>query len=112
MADDDRRRHKRISARVPVRIGDGEGASEGATRDLSEGGIAVVVTAPLAAGDKMPIEVLLDEAVAERAAAMRSMATVMWSAATDTGAYVVGLRFDGPSPEALDRLRKFLDKKT
>jgi c-di-GMP-binding flagellar brake protein YcgR len=112
MADDDRRQHKRVSASVPVRLGEGAGATSASTRDLSEGGVAVVVSSELRAGDKLPIEVLLDEAIAERAASMRSMATVMWSAATDTGAYVAGLRFDGPSPDALDRLRRFLSSKT
>ncbi len=55
------------------------------------------------------IEVLLGgEGAGGELTGFKTMAKVMWSAETDSGAYSAGLMFDGPSPEALDRLRKFL----
>jgi len=103
--NDDRRRHRRITASLPIRVAGGEGS----TRDLSESGIGLVSSEKLVAGQKLEIEVLLEAAEEERDGPLKTTATVMWSAATDTGAYSAGLQIEGASPEAVERLRKFLE---
>jgi c-di-GMP-binding flagellar brake protein YcgR len=108
MSDDDRRRHRRISTSVRVNIGQGEGAQSGETRDVSEGGLGLVTGKKLERGSQVSIEVLLGGAPASAPGAIKTMATVMWSAETDTGAYTAGLKFDGASAEAVERLRRFL----
>jgi len=105
---EDRRRHRRISTSVDVRIARGERVQGGEQRDVSEGGVGVVSSEQLEEGAQVAIEVMLDLPQAEDPAALQTMATVMWSAETDTGAYVAGLQFDGPSEEALERLQRFL----
>jgi c-di-GMP-binding flagellar brake protein YcgR len=105
---EDRRRHRRISTSVDVRIARGDSTQDGETRDVSEGGVGVVSSEKLEEGAQVAVEVMLDWPQAEDPASLQTMATVMWSAETDTGAYVAGLQFDGPSEEALERLRRFL----
>jgi hypothetical protein len=101
---EERRRHRRVTASIPIKLGGGQ---EGATQDLSEGGMGIVVSEKIEQGSV--IEVLLGgEGAPDDLTGLKTMAKVMWSAETDSGAYTAGLMFDGPSPEALDRLRKFL----
>jgi c-di-GMP-binding flagellar brake protein YcgR len=100
---EDRRRHRRVSATIAVQLQDGEEAS---TQDLSEGGMGIVLSRKMERGTML--EVLIGGIGPSDPAAIKTMATVMWSAETDTGAYTAGLKFDGPSPDALERLRKFL----
>ena len=110
MSDDDRRRHRRISTSVKVNIGQGDGAQSGETRDVSEGGLGLVTGKRLERGSQISIEVLLGGAPqASSPSGIKTMATVMWSAETDTGAYTAGLKFDEASAEAIERLRRFLD---
>jgi c-di-GMP-binding flagellar brake protein YcgR len=106
MGHEERRTSPRLNAVVPVKVG-ADGA-RGETRDISEGGLGLVVKKPLERGSSVEIELVLNEGAG---ASVKTMATVMWSAAADTGAHVAGLRFDGPSPEALERLKKFLAEK-
>jgi c-di-GMP-binding flagellar brake protein YcgR len=105
---EDRRRHRRVSTRAGVRIAAGDGARDGETRDVSEGGVGVVSAQKLERGAQVDVEVMLDLPTAENPSSLRTMATVMWSAETDTGAYVAGLQFDGPSEADIERLRRFL----
>jgi c-di-GMP-binding flagellar brake protein YcgR len=105
---DDRRRHQRVSTRAAVRIAAGDHTHEGETRDVSEGGMGLVSSERLERGAKVSVEVLVDGPKAGDPKTIKTMATVMWSAETDTGAYTAGLKFDGPSPEALVRLQRFL----
>lgn len=89
-----------------MKITTGDGI-EGTTQDLSEGGMGVVVTGAVEKGRSL--EILIDVPASAAGEQIKTMATVMWSAQTDSGAYVAGLKFDGPSPDSMARLRKFLD---
>lgn len=100
---EDRREHRRITASIPVKFTDG---AEASTQDLSEGGMGIVLGKKVERGTTL--EVMIGGAGVEGAEGIKTMATVMWSAETDTGAYTAGLKFDGPSPDALARLRQFL----
>ncbi len=101
---EERRRHRRISASIPIEL---DGAKKAETQDLSEGGMGIVTSENLERGSV--IEVLLGgEGAPEKIAGFKTMAKVMWSAETDSGSFTAGLMFDGPDPEALERLRKFL----
>ncbi len=103
---EDRRVHRRVNAKVPVKISTGDGI-EGTTQDLSEGGMGVVVSSAVEKGKTL--EIFIDVPHDLEGKQIKTMATVMWSAQTDSGAYVAGLKFDGPSPDSMARLRKFLD---
>ena len=85
-----------------------EGAA-GETRDLSEGGMGLLSSVRLERGSEVEVEVELLGGPKTDPAKLRTMAKVMWSAETDSGAHLAGLQFDGPSEEALERLRRFLD---
>jgi hypothetical protein len=54
------------------------------------------------------VEVMIGSAGPDTEGGIKTMATVMWSAETDSGAYTAGLKFDGPSADAMERLKKFL----
>jgi len=98
---EDRREHRRVTASIPVKFNDG---AEGSTQDLSMGGMGIVLSQKMERGTTLEVSI----GGADDQTGIKTMATVMWSAETDTGAYTAGLKFDGPSPEALDRLKKFL----
>lgn len=105
----DRRRHPRISTHIDVRIAhQDDHVQDGQTVDLSEGGVGVLSTERLEEGSEVAIEVMLDLAQAEDLSSLKTMAKVMWSAQTDTGAYVAGLQFNGPNEDSIARLRRFL----
>jgi hypothetical protein len=101
---DDRREHQRFNASVPVQLSGGKAAS---TQDLSEGGMGILLSEKMERGTTL--EVMIGGST--EGAGIKTMATVMWSAETDSGAFTAGLKFDGPSPEALARLREFIKKK-
>lgn len=117
----ERRSHRRVSSQINVKI-NGAATPSGATKDVSEGGAAVVVDQALAQGDRIEVELLLAAAIASPSTSdaeakttappetgrVKTMATVMWSAETDSGAFTAGIQFDGPSAGALERLRRFV----
>ena len=108
--DDERRKHRRISTRMKVTLGPKGDEQTAETTDISESGAGLLSNIQLKHGDKVEVEVLLaPSAAADPQKSITTMATVMWSAESDSGGYTSGLKFDGPSPEAMQRLRRFLD---
>jgi c-di-GMP-binding flagellar brake protein YcgR len=80
------------------------------TRDISEGGVAVVLEEPLHEGSTIELALILTqdgiEDPTEEPFATR--ASVMWAAPTEDGQAMVGLRFSGVAPAQAQRLKRFL----
>jgi hypothetical protein len=110
--EEERRRHRRLTtrSRVGLRPVSGEGPTQAEMRDVSESGAGLVTDRQLKRGDQIEVELRLAIPDVEGPETVKTMAEVMWSAETDTGAYAAGLKFKGPSPEALARLKRFLAK--
>ncbi len=110
MAQDDRRQFPRYDAQLPVRIGlDDASQTEGATQNVSEGGVAITVGRGLEAGGRVEVELPPVDGEAGTDP-VKTMATVMWSEETDSGAFRVGLRFDPGSPHTQEHLRRLVNK--
>ncbi|HKP55381.1 MAG TPA: PilZ domain-containing protein [Polyangiales bacterium] len=93
---DNRRKHARFRSAVAAEIElDGE-VSAGTTRDISQGGVSIVTDAELIEGAAVMLTLILTEDGIESASAeaLCTRATVMWTAATDSGETLAGLRFE------------------
>jgi c-di-GMP-binding flagellar brake protein YcgR len=106
--------NRRSQARYPVAVAaeldvDGE-ILEGETRDISMGGVSVLVDEVLDEGMSLELTLMLIEDGVESAVeeAVVTRAEVMWTAPTDGGACMAGLRFGALDPNLSKRLQRFL----
>lgn len=106
--------NRRSTPRYPVSVAaeidlDGE-VFEGETRDISMGGVSVLVDEVLDEGTSLDLTLMLIEDGIESAIeeAVTTRAEVMWTAPTDDGACMAGLRFGALEPLASKRLQRFL----
>ena len=106
--------NRRTNARYPVAVAaelevDGE-AYDGETRDISMGGVSVLIEAPLQEGESVDVTLVLIEDGVESAVedAVTTRAEVRWIAPTDDGACLAGLRFGTLDTDISLRLRRFL----
>ena len=115
---DNRRKHSRYAVAIGAEIDAGGAAFEGETRDLSEGGVSVLLpeqaaTEPgLAEGKSVTLTLILTQDGVEdpEETPFARQASVMWSAPTDDGRFQLGLRFTALSADARGRLQRFLSK--
>lgn len=107
---DNRRKFKRYEAAVAAEIElDGE-VLEGETRDISTGGVSVLIDQPIDEGVSLSVTLILTEDGIESAQedSFSASARVMWTAPTDQGACLAGLRFSGLDAAGTGRLNRFL----
>lgn len=93
---DNRRKHARFRTAVAAEVEiDGE-VSAGTTRDISQGGASILTDAQLIDGSSVMLTLILTEDGIEsaHAEALCTRATVMWTAETDAGETLAGLRFE------------------
>jgi hypothetical protein len=107
---DNRRKHRRFEAAVAAEIELDGNLLEGETRDISSGGVSVLVDEPLDEGVNLAVTLILTEDGIESADEENFVAPalVMWTAPTDSGACLAGLRFSGLGPAEAGRLNRFL----
>ena len=113
-----RRKHTRFAVAIAAELDAAGTVFEGETRDLSEGGVSVLLPeealdAPaLAEGTSLTLTLILTQDGVEDPdeAPFARQASVMWSAPTDDGGVQLGLRFAALSPDARARLQRFLAK--
>ena len=107
---DNRRKHTRFTAAVAAEVDTGDQVLEGETRDISVGGVSVLVDEPVPEGVVIGVSLILTEDGIESAEEdpLHMRAHVMWAAPTDSGACLLGLRFSRLAPEDLLRLQRFL----
>jgi c-di-GMP-binding flagellar brake protein YcgR len=110
MNNADKRGHVRYPVAVAAEIElDGE-VFEGETRDISLGGVSVLVDEVLDEGTHLELTLMLIEDGIQSAVeeAITTRAEVMWTAPTDGGACMAGLRFGTLDPTLGQRLQRFL----
>ncbi len=107
---DNRRKHTRFTAAVAAEVDTGDQVLEGETRDISVGGVSVLIEEPMAEGIEIGVSLILTEDGIESADEdpLNVRAQVMWAAPTDSGACLLGLRFARLAPAELLRLQRFL----
>ncbi len=108
--DDNRRKYKRFEAAVAAEIELDGLMLEGETRDISSGGVSVLVDEPLDEGVKLAVTLILTEDGIESASeeSFTAPAQVMWTAPTDRGACMAGLRFTALGHIESSQLQRFL----
>ena len=107
---DNRRRHTRFGLALAAEVELAGEVLEGATRDLSEGGVAVILASPVPEGSTIALTLILTEDGIEDADEdpFTCRANVIWVAPNDDGQHLIGLRFtEVPSGERA-RLKRFL----
>jgi hypothetical protein len=80
----------------------------GSCRDLSPGGISLSCKDPVALGAQLELELELLFEEEHRSEALRLFAEVVWCSALD-GAFQIGAKFVGLSPQVREYLGVFLD---
>lgn len=107
---DNRRNYARYPVAVAAEIEIDGVVCEGETRDISMGGVSVLVDEPLEEHAHVALTLLLIEDGIESAIeeAVTTAAEVMWIAPTDDGACMAGLRFGKLDATDSQRLQRFL----
>ena len=93
---DNRRKHARFRTAVAAEIELDGDVSPGTTRDISQGGASILTDAKLSDGSSVMLTLILTEDGIEsaHAEALCTRATVMWTAVSDAGETLAGLRFE------------------
>ncbi|HMI91611.1 MAG TPA: PilZ domain-containing protein [Polyangiales bacterium] len=115
---DNRRKHTRFAVAIAAELEAGNQTVEAETRDLSEGGVSVMVPdsvaghAALAEGRTLSLTLILTQDGIEdpHEPPFVGPASVMCSAPTDRGQTQLGLRFVPLSAGARAQLQRFLAK--
>jgi c-di-GMP-binding flagellar brake protein YcgR len=107
---DNRRRDRRFDAAVAAEVEIDGQMYEGETRDISVGGVSVLLDEPLEEGASLAVTLILTEDGIESAdeESVTAKAQVMWAAPTDDGACMLGLRFSALAGPQSQRLQRFL----
>jgi c-di-GMP-binding flagellar brake protein YcgR len=107
---DNRRKYNRFAVAVAAELEIGGNTLEAETRDVSEGGVAVLLDEPLADGANLGITLILTQDGIEDPdePPFVGKASVMWSAPTDDGQVLHGLRFAQLTDAARNQLQRFL----
>jgi c-di-GMP-binding flagellar brake protein YcgR len=105
-----RRAHDRFEAEVAAEIEVAGEVYEGETRDVSMGGVKVLVSASVDEGSPVVLTLILthDGIEAPDEDPFETEATVMWAVPTDTGGAMLGLRFVDVAASQAKRLSRFL----
>lgn len=108
---DNRRAHDRFEAEVAAEVEFEGEIFEGETRDVSMGGVKVLVGGAVDEGRSILLTLILTEDGIEspNEDPFETEATVMWAAPSDTGGSMLGLRFISVAPDQAKRLARFLD---
>jgi c-di-GMP-binding flagellar brake protein YcgR len=108
---DNRRKHPRYHVAIAAEIETARGTLAGETRDVSEGGVAVILHEALAEQSTIDVTLLLTQDGIEDANEdpFECRASVMWAAPTEDGQAMMGLRFTQVKPDQLVRLQRFLE---
>jgi c-di-GMP-binding flagellar brake protein YcgR len=105
-----RREHRRYKVAVAAEILLRGETVEGETRDISEGGTALVLDHELPDGSTVALTLILTQDGIEDpdSQPFEASASVMWAAPTDDGRHMMVLRFKDVAPAAAEQLRGFL----
>jgi c-di-GMP-binding flagellar brake protein YcgR len=109
---DNRRQYPRYNVAIAAEVETSRGTLAGETRDLSEGGVAVILHEALDEQSTIDLTLLLTQDGVEdpHEDPFEGKASVMWAAPTEDGQSMMGLRFTQVQPDQLKRLQGFLAK--
>jgi c-di-GMP-binding flagellar brake protein YcgR len=104
------REHPRYAVAIAAEIEADGDTLIAATRDISDGGVAVVLNEPLDEGSTVELALILTQDGIEDATEdpFAASANVMWTAPTADGRAMVGLRFVQVAAPERKRLERFL----
>lgn len=107
---ENRRQHTRYDAEVQAEIELEGDTLIGETRDISEGGVSVILPQPLDEGMHVELVLILTQDGIEdpNEEPFETRASVMWAAPTDDGQAMMGLRFEAVAGDQAARLGRFL----
>ena len=107
---DNRREHTRFGLALAAEVEVDGDLISGETRDVSEGGIAVILADALKEGSSIELSLILTEDGIEDAneEPFQTEAKVIWAAPTEDGQVMMGLRFVEVAPVEAQRLKRFL----
>jgi c-di-GMP-binding flagellar brake protein YcgR len=105
-----RRQHARYQVSVAAEIELRGETLEGETRDISEGGVSVLLHGNAPSDGVVALTLILRQDGIEdpHSEPFAAPANVMWSAPSDTGATMLGLRFSKLTPAQSTALKAFL----
>jgi c-di-GMP-binding flagellar brake protein YcgR len=107
---ENRRKHTRFSVAVAAEVTQGDETLAGETRDVSAGGVSVMLNAVLPEGASVELLLILTEDGIEDPdeEPFETRASVMWCAGLENGVAMSGLRFADVVPAQRKRLERFL----
>jgi c-di-GMP-binding flagellar brake protein YcgR len=107
---DNRRTHARFDVALAAEVEVGGQTLTGETRDLSEGGVSVILGTPLEEGGTVQLALILTQDGIEDPdeEPFETKAMVVWAAPTEDDHAMMGLRFGQVAPPLAARLRRFL----
>lgn len=108
------RKHERYAAALQAEVTLGFETLGAATENISAGGVALILDAPIDEGKQLDVTLILTqdgiEDPFEEPFDIRGV--VAWCGPRDDGAHTVGLRFVQPSDAQRARLERFLEQLT
>lgn len=106
----DHRQHPRYPVEVAAEVTVGRETLAAATQNISEGGVGLVSEAPFAEGSELSLSLFLTQDGIEDPdeEPFEVRATVAWTAPSDGGTHVSGIRFGALSAGQRAQLTRFL----
>ena len=107
---DNRRRHTRFDVALVAEVDIGDLSLSGETRDVAQGGVAVILNDALEEGGTVDLALILtQDGIADPdEEPFQTKAAVIWAAPTEDGQAMMGLRFTQVAPTQAQRLKRFL----
>jgi hypothetical protein len=102
-----KRQFPRYALEAAMTLTTAEGILEGRTANLSRGGLSAVIPAPVAAGQRVTVELALVFENETYSETLTLQARVVWCTAME-GGYQLGLSFAPVRPESIQYLEMFL----
>ena len=106
----EKRQHQRFAVDIAAEITIGATRFSATTRDVSEGGVGLLVEQPIEQGALVSIAIFFTQDGIEDpdVQPFEGEATVAWAAPADGGRWQAGLRFEPVSGAQQEQLRSFL----
>jgi c-di-GMP-binding flagellar brake protein YcgR len=106
-----RRQYQRFQVAVTAELDVAGETRVGETRDISLGGASVLVNCQLEEKQTIDLALILTQDGIEdpNEDPFETKANIMWSAPSDGGQFMIGLRFVELSPNKSEQLKRFID---